>query len=792
MDIAALHRPVPSRHGFFKAHHEPRSARPASVATVFVDTDWDDDLMSEPDDNSPRVSLQSSGQPSITTISSYDEVQTPTSSTGPSDDIFPVKQTQGPRGPHLFRSTADPFLSDQDEIWASQPMHLEPSPRLTGTKRLDKSLHNVPFKFSPERLDPIMLVSWDPAMVAQSMLDSGLDLAVAHRFIENDISGEILITLKFEDLRELNIPSFGIRTRVWHHIQTLRDNGPVSPGPSTPIENVPSREATSEILFNRRTEAAHGDQGRLQSHNAPKKMAVNASHKKMENQDKATPQETVSIIGIEQLVPKPHHCSKGENCAKWRRQQRLIQDFQTVNPHVDMGAAGPVLIFGEATNIERPRAIDADVFQRTELDAVAPMVASSDVGGSGVLPKLQGVHGTSVRHVQPRGRQANVRQYLAFQHRPESGNLGPTCSTLLSNASAAATNSHHDLRQLPRLHIPKSTPSPRNFVPSSTLPPLAEQQPETDSFMPYQMAKVNARSPDLKMHSRLGTPFSEVDVPMTAVLPGPIARQASQSVPPNMGHRQNLSSSPVQVRSQSRASFSRPILHALSTVQENKADGINAPKQGAKAVEETDSVLSRFKHSWSPVGRSKTPRVSSPKPEQFTASSSAASKIDYQGPMKKRKLRFLRHEWQDGYFTLKGTRLNMHKDAKELHNTLEFVDIDDYAIACSSAGSKSKLSAALKAINISHHRGKSDPIAAFSFQLIPQDKETSLCLRRRGSAHGTSDNCPTMGVDGTGKTHHFAVQSRDERIDWMRELMLAKARRQKGEGFQVSVNGNMI
>ncbi|PHH70657.1 hypothetical protein CDD82_6996 [Ophiocordyceps australis] len=786
MDIAALHPQAPSRHGFFKAYNEPPRPRPASVATVFVDTDWDDDLMSEPDDNSPRVSLQSSGQPSITTVSSYDEVQTPTSSTGPSDDILPAKQTQGPRGPHLFRTTADPFLSDQDEIWAPQPMALEPNPRLIATKRLDKSLQNATFKFSSQRLDPIMLVSWDPAMVAQSMLESGLDVAVAHRFIENDISGEILITLKFEDLRELNIPSFGIRTRVWHHIQTLRDIGPVSPGPSTPIENVPSREATSEMLFHRRIESPNSDAGRLQSHNVPKKMTANACHKTLESRDKATPQQTVSIIGIEQLVPKPHHCSKGESCVKWRRQQRLIHDFQTANPHVDMGAAGPVLIFGDST---RERAVNADLFHRPESGTVAPIAASSDIVGPGELANLENVQASLVRHVQPRSR----RQYLASQHQPESGNLGPTCSTTLpSNASGAATNSHHGLRQLPRLHIPKSTSSPRSFVPSSTLPPLAEQQPETDNFVPYQMAKVNARSPDLKMHSRLGTPFSEVDVPMTAVLPGPIARQASQSVPPHMGHRQNLSSSPVQVRSQSRASFSRPILHALSTVQENKADGTNAPKQATKPIEETDSVLSRFKYSWSPIGRSKTPRACSPNPEQFAAPSTPASKVDYQGPMKKRKLRFFRHEWQDGYFTLKGTRLNMHKDAKEVHNTLEFVDIDDYAIACSSAGSKSKLSAALKAINISHHRGKSDPIAAFSFQLIPQDKETSLGLRRRGSSHGASEDCPSVGVDGTGKTHHFAVQSRDERIDWMRELMLAKARKQKGEGFQVSVNGNMI
>jgi hypothetical protein len=163
--------------------------------------------------------------------------------------------------------------------------------------------------------------------------------------------------------------------------------------------------------------------------------------------------------------------------------------------------------------------------------------------------------------------------------------------------------------------------------------------------------------------------------------------------------------------------------------------------------------------------------------------------------MKKRKTKILRHEWQDGYFTLKGTRLNMHKDADELDRTLEYVDIDDYAIACSSLASSSKLSAAFKTMHLSHgrhSREKSDPVGAFAFQLIPQDKNSFSRLRKRDSNLHAPGAIPADGVNGTGKTHHFAVKSRDDRIDWMRELMLAKALRQKGEGFEISVNGNMI
>jgi hypothetical protein len=162
--------------------------------------------------------------------------------------------------------------------------------------------------------------------------------------------------------------------------------------------------------------------------------------------------------------------------------------------------------------------------------------------------------------------------------------------------------------------------------------------------------------------------------------------------------------------------------------------------------------------------------------------------------MRKRKTHFLRHEWQEGYFTLKGTRLAMHKDSCNTDRTLEYVDIDDYAVACASVGSQSKLSAAFKAVHLRHHdRVDKKDIGAFAFQLVPQGKDGAR-LRKRDSflAGGSSSGVLGEGVNGTGRTHHFAVKGRDERIDWMRELMLAKALKQKGEGYEVCVNGNMI
>lgn len=49
------------RDSFFSFRNESQHfKRPTSVATEFVDTDWDeDDIISDVEDNSPRVSLQS-------------------------------------------------------------------------------------------------------------------------------------------------------------------------------------------------------------------------------------------------------------------------------------------------------------------------------------------------------------------------------------------------------------------------------------------------------------------------------------------------------------------------------------------------------------------------------------------------------------------------------------------------------------------------------------------------------------------------------------------------------------
>lgn len=761
-------------------------------------------------------SQSGSGQPSFTTVSSYDEVPTPRSSRSANDYVeYSAKQIQGPRGPHLFRSSTDTQFFDEELVLSLSPVTPKVTSRtlesmLPQTQAPPMPRRESPFQFSRDDLDTSQLVNWTPEMVAQSMLNAGIDMSVAERFIENDINGPILITLKFEDLKELAIQSFGIRTKVWHQIQSLRDSRPASPELDTPIEDVPSKVARRES----RKKDGHAVRER---HSSKRKNRRRLG-------DEVTPMESVSIIGIEQVIPKPHHCSRGENCSKFKKQQALIRAFQKEHPNVDMSQSGTVMI-GDAGNPETARALDPNETLRPVSDAVPSVVASSDVLGPGGLPPLQYLQEAALRNLQARDPQDNVRQFLSFQHQHLQDDCNEVPPTPPFDPNPTSQAPHHGLRRLPKLAIPgKPQPARPAPVRSASVPAqqmMQQQQPpvqqEQSDFTPYQMETTDPRSPDLataKNPYRFGTPFSEMDVPVTAVPIGPVSRDVSQSVPPDMNYRTSpIRSNPQPPRTQSRASARRPSFPVLPALTENKPTLVRSNPQtspktqsprssGSSARSQQQQVQPppRVNFPWSPVERRDSDTsvpsatqtsMSSVDPKAEAAAAAAASGITHQGPMKKRKTRMLRHEWQDGYFTLKGSRLNMHKDQAEMDRTLEYVDIDDYAIACSSVASTSKLSAAFKAVHLTHHREKSDPVGAFSFQLIPQDKNIAR-LRKRESAIQNAHAASGEGVNGTGKTHHFAVTSRDDRIDWMRELMLAKALKQKGEGFEISVNGNMI
>jgi hypothetical protein len=705
-------------------------------------------------------------------------------------------------------------------------------------RQMDAQLHAVyrttlpsrrresgPFRYTEEELETSTLPEWSPEMVAQWMLNAGVELPATERFVENDINGAILITLKFQDLKELGISSFGVRTRIWEEIHAMRNIQQPEPQPETPIEDEPDRRARREL---------HRQESNAEK---PKRKPSKA---RVKMNDIISPLESVSIVGIEQIMPKPHNCRKGEKCAKWKRHQRMMEAFKKDHPFVDANA-GTIMVAGNPGNPQTAVAINPNISDsyRPFSDAIPSFVASSDVMGPGGLPAVQYLQEAMLQNVMQRDPQDNVLQFLNFQtHVGTTSEIPPTPPfEVQPQDDRPRAGSTTGLRGLPKLSIPshptvlpRSQQHPASAHPASAAPMSAYPLPARHSYSPQQIPAYREASPATSEEAtptgvyRFGTPFSEMDVPVILTELPPVSRDFSQSVPPDMNYRHN----PAPPRSMSRATNRRPSFPVLPALDENKATTpfsmkpartfpMRAGSVSQASTQKPMQAPPRAHYPWTSeqhptmeraipplstvnIGGRHSPLSSTPKVDM-----TGGDTISYQGLMKKRKTKMLRHEWHEHFFTLRGTRLAMHKDVQNSNKTLEYIDVDDYAIACSGLAS-SKLNAAFKAMHLrrnSDEKASKGDVAAFSFQLIPQEvAKNGARLKKRESTFGSilgggnssTSSIPGLegAVNGTGKTHHFAVKNRDERIDWMRELMLAKALKQKGDGFEVSVNGNMI
>lgn len=677
-------------------------------------------------------------------MSSFDELRTPNSNAFDGfnfqlqlqDKSDLSKPVEGPSGPHLFRISQD-TTEDVD-------FYLSMSPPLSPEHRRAQSpvpAHTYQLSSVDDRPPSgIPLSAWTPREVASWMHTSGFEDSIIDKFSRNDISGAILIDLQFDDLKELGVQSFGQRHCLWNEIRVLRGSSPAVP--STPAEDacnspmaapkLPPREQRLKDCSNPST--PEDDQGR-----SPTLGRRRARRTRMAN-DVISPAESASIVAIEQLLPKPHTCSKGESCSKWQKQQRKLAKIAKEFP-IELEQLGEVL------------ASPSDVAPRPTSEAVSSVVASSDVLGPAQLPALR-LDENVLRVIQTRDPQENVRQFLNFQHLEQPVEQTSPLEMFPPLSLPGCTPApHNNLRTLPKLTIPSVPPSTAAFSPNRTAVPTTSFRRGTPmSAMEYQ-----DRNAAFDLY-RFGSPASEMDMPTTAIPLGPIARDESQSVPPDMRFGESLqrSGSRQGHRPQPGFSIARP--------------------QTASNVERSASVRSRHRLPSFPMARLEEHHTLSPvidNSEELTPTNvESVDGVNHAGWMKKRKTKMLRHEWHENHFRLNGTRLAMHKDAKAM-DALEYIDVDDYAVACSSLASN-KLGAAFKSLKLSGKKKEHGDATAFSFQLIPAAEKKGMLSA------------------ATGKTHHFAVKSRDERIDWMRELMLAKALKQKGDGYEINVNGNMI
>lgn len=680
---------------------------------------------------------------------------------------------EGPRGLHLTSPSNSQFDSKPEPSTASIDLFLERSPlqpefsRSVDTPSKFPFSPNTPNRFpfsskTPKALTTVHpdvsqveeeeIRNWKPSQVAHWLYIAGYNDAVIEKFLINDITGTILLSLQPDDLKELNILSFGMRHQIMTSIKHLKDTmlkggapptGSCSRGTSSTGTSSPKRRSytmsvspNGEVLSKR----VHGQQAGNQ----------------------ITPAESVSIVGIEQILPKPHKCSKGENCPTYKKRQRQIAQIEADFPNaiIHNGA----LITGSPGNPETAR----NLLQRIS-NSEPSVVASSDVFGPNQAPKLSE---EALNEVQKLDRKEAIEAFLKNQHveDPYPKPAAPESKTTdlpPAQQSSGKPNMAAKLAMLPGLNIPDAT-SPntedmttavttnRSMTPSRLSQeygsPTAVQQ-----YGPFtQLGSMHAAENYQRLHA--GTPASEMDAPVTAIPNGPVARETSQSVPPDMQYGTLF---PPHRDTIARSASARP----------------RAP-QVLRRVHE-DKALSPIDN---PADLMRSPRVQQHGHSFSQSSLSSDPDVAHSGYMKKRKTRMLRHEWQDAHFTLRGTNLTMHKDEQEAHRTsraLGNIDVDDYAVACSSLATSSKLTAAFKRsiLRSGDDLGNGRKNSAFAFSLVPSSKENE-----KKALFGNSS-----------KSHHFAVKSREERIEWMRELMLARAlKKGKESGEEVLVNGNLI
>lgn len=725
-----------------------------------IESDWED---TGSDDGS--IFEEESPRGSFDTITSVDEVPTPGN---PIDDMLvEVKRnTMGPTGPHLFGVSFD--NNEHADLYTT----LQMSPILPKEMQsLNEIFVQSPIEAAPHDSEILsqdahrnIVRSWTTEQVCQWMFAAGFEASIIDRFEAHGINGEVLLDMKLADLKELGISRFGQRHSVWAKLAALRAEDPSSPTPTVfedvtrPVTTTPEQETRRNMARRRKDDCG------IDTTLSPYAARRHKIRKNPRNFDEAvTPAESISIVAIEQLLPKPHRCSRGEDCPKHKKQERLRKQIEKENAISPANAGGHIWITGYFDEFGNSK------FENGLREAEPSMVASSDLlGGQPQAPEFT-MDKEMQRQMSRHAAQDSVQQYLTLQHvRTGSVDLPPTppLETPQFNSMRETVPTPKFAPTAPVNQLPSPAPMPKlQSLPKLAIPRSASAGPDVNQRSalsqrsPHNMpnsAIQRLRSPAGSVH-RVASPASLNDMPQRSVsLMSALDRDMSKTVPPSMHFR---------APTNRRVSGSR----SPSTWQRNS---FKAPLQGIPEYATNSAV---------PCSPSATPWLTPIRsPICVSPRIAYGSGTTHAGYMRKRKTKLLRHEWIAQHARLQGTTLTLHASgATSDRKPLDTIDIDEFTVACSSVSSDSKLAAALKTLRIkSEKREAGLDDAAFVFQLIPAGERGKVLSLLRD-------------IKG-GKTHHFAVNTRGERVDWMREVMLAKAKREQERGYEVTIDGGRV
>ncbi|KAF3928704.1 hypothetical protein AA313_de0203815 [Arthrobotrys entomopaga] len=827
------------------------------------------------------------GSDGMKTASSCDEAKTPTTPPlsmdfGASQQMSMKRTTVGPRGPHLFSSLFLPaHQSDEhvDEEYLSPISPVRESSYSSPYSRRSPvgsqhSLLQVPQPLSRPQLSvdvnerPVSAMSialdeveegeienWSPAQVCEWMHGLGFEDVLIEKFRQNDISGAILMQLKWEDLKELDIQSFGKRIELWSELNHLRKSPVISSTSPKRDLNFETSSVHSPPLLSRHASRKSRESKFRQSPNlsmspssytsspstvtrsntvatsrpsapGPRKHApllristdvaslkprpqprlhVSAppepdSEDDFEEVDDFSDHEDYSPIpiameekrrptGLSIIIPgstldipkalnsadskssngnshdgrsKHKHMPRftAPHPAKRRVSKRLSTPISPVSAQIEIFAAPSVLGLTKGQRIsmletESPR------WDNDELPAKSPWAPSICASSDVLSPSDRGdvkLKADELRKVSALTAQEQVSKFIALQHLQKLEERAPSS---LKNEYAAVKES--------------SPVSPHGPPSVRSQPPMTKAVQRSTSLRTFDRHKPRAlqisTEPVAPGPASAGfTPRNNEDV-RNYQPPEIVQQKPAQTVAPARSVPQLLRSSTApspslgSLASQSTPSLVRSASVASPRISQGTASGVSRSNSTSGATKRP-SVSTNGKKPPS-LGKSLIDTVNEEAEWEDASSHGSAppspSERVFTGEMKKRTNHFLRNEWNTHRVELRGTKLTVYKStaARDILTTIE---IDDYSVTCTTAGSNK-----FKGLKTG---SKKDSDGMYHFQLVSNND-----AKRSGDQK---------------KEHHFAVSSREERIDWMRELMLAKAIKQKKSGFQVEVNGKMI
>ncbi|KAF0377020.1 phospholipid binding protein [Gigaspora margarita] len=90
-------------------------------------------------------------------------------------------------------------------------------------------------------------LTWNVEQVCQWLKEKGFDSVIEH-FIENDITGDILLGLDLDSLKELNIMSYGKRVHIMNAIKVLKESSVLNQDQGNSLQPHPIMESTSKSI----------------------------------------------------------------------------------------------------------------------------------------------------------------------------------------------------------------------------------------------------------------------------------------------------------------------------------------------------------------------------------------------------------------------------------------------------------------------------------------------------------------------------------------------------------------